>query len=214
MSIHATKTVVMLAAVLGLAACQWLGTKDAPPPIAVHSTDPAGDFFRNLSALCGKAYRGRVVVDRPTQEGINPFAGKTLIMHVRECKPDVIRIPFYVGDDRSRTWVITHTDNGGLRLKHDHRHEDGDEDALSMYGGDTVEGGTPYRQSFPVDAESKDIFDREGRSVSNTNVWAMEIEPGEHFYYELSRPGRLFRIEFDLTKPIPAPPPPWGTPTP
>lgn len=214
MPIPVTKTVVMLAAMLGLAACQWPGTKEAAPPIAVHSTDPAGDFFRNLSALCGKAYKGRVVVDRPTQVGINPFAGKALVMHVRECKPDVIRIPFFVGDDRSRTWVITHTDNGGLRLKHDHRHQDGDEDALSMYGGDTIEGGTPYRQSFPVDAESKDIFDREGRSVSNTNVWAMEIEPGEHFYYELSRPGRLFRIEFDLTQPIPAPPPPWGTPTP
>jgi len=30
------------------------------------------------------------------------------------------------------------------------------------------------------------------------------------FAYELSRPGRLFRVEFDLTVSVPPPPPPWG----
>ena len=48
-------------------------------------------------------------------------------MHVRECSEDAIRIPFHVGEDRSRTWVVTRTANG-LRLKHDHRHEDGSEE--------------------------------------------------------------------------------------
>jgi hypothetical protein len=33
-----------------------------------------------------------------------------------------------------------------------------------------------------------------------TNVWAMEIEPKQVFIYELARPGRLFRVEFDLTE--------------
>ena len=70
--------------------------------------------------------------------------------------------------------------------------------------------GSAVRQTFPVDAESRTMFDREGRSVSNTNVWAMEIEPGRVFVYELSRPQRLFRVEFDLTRPVPAPPAPWG----
>lgn len=79
-----------------------------------------------------------------------------------------------------------------------------------MYGGDTQSSGTVSRQEFPVDAESQAMFTREGRSVSNTNVWAMEIAPGRSFVYELAREGRLFRVEFDLAAPVAAPPPPWG----
>ena len=162
-----------------------------------------------MSALCGKAFAGHIVADRPAPTGADPFAGKPLVMHVRECSGDTIRIPFHVGDDRSRTWVLTRTADG-LRLKHDHRHEDGSADAVTMYGGDTVDAGTPLRQQFPVDAESRAMFTREGRSVSNTNVWAMEVVPQRSFVYELAREGRLFRVEFDLTRPVEAPPAPWG----
>ena len=166
-------------------------------------------FFREVAALCGKAYAGRVVIDTPSAQGPDPFAGKVLVMHVRECGGDTLRIPFVVGEDRSRTWVLTRTPDG-LRLKHDHRHEDGSEDVLTMYGGDTVDAGTPKRQTFPADDESRALFTREKREVSLTNVWAMEIEPDRRFVYELARPGRLFRVEFDLSQPVPAPPPPWG----
>ena len=79
---------------------------------------------------------------------------------------------------------------------------DGTPDSLTLYGGDTSAAGTANRQEFPVDAESKALFEREGRSVSLTNVWAIEIEPGRAFVYELSRPNRLFRVKFDLTRPI------------
>ena len=121
-----------------------------------------------------------------------------------------LRIPFHVGEDRSRTWVLTRTPDG-LRLKHDHRHRDGAPDAVTMYGGDTADAGTMARQAFPVDAESVAMFQRDGLAASVTNVWAMEIEPGRRFAYELSRPGgRLFRVEFDLSKPVPVPPAPWG----
>ena len=75
----------------------------------------------------------------------------------------------------------------------------------------TASAGTAERQEFPVDAESQALFTREGRTVSNTNTWAMEIRPGRSFVYELARPGRLFRVEFDLTRPIAAPPAPWGS---
>jgi hypothetical protein len=34
--------------------------------------------------------------------------------------------------------------------------------------------------------------------------------PGRLLVYELRRPGRFFRAEFDLTHPAAAPPPPWG----
>ena len=82
-----------------------------------------------------------------------------------------------------------------------------------MYGGDTADAGTPQRQAFPVDAESVAMFQREGLNASVANVWAMEVEPGQRFVYELARPGsdRLFRVEFDLSRPVEAPPPPWGS---
>jgi hypothetical protein len=131
-------------------------------------------------------------------------------MHVRECGRYEIRVPFHVGSDRSRTWVVTRTDSG-LRLKHDHRHADGTPDVLTMYGGDTRDAGTAIRQEFPADAESKALFEREGLTASIGNVWAVEIEPGVRYVYELARPGRLFRVEFDLTRPVTPPPPPWGS---
>ncbi len=132
-------------------------------------------------------------------------------MHVRECSEQEIRIPFHVGTDRSRTWVLTRTGDG-LRLKHDHRHQDGSDDPVTMYGGDSDGEGSAGRQEFPVDGFSKLMFAREGMTVSNTNVWAMEIEPGQRFVYELARNNqdRLFRVSFDLTRAIDHPPAPWG----
>jgi len=169
---------------------------------------PYDTFMNRIAALCGQAFAGRVTANEPAAPG-DPFEGQALVMHVRECGATEIRIPFHVGEDRSRTWVLTWSD-AGVRVKHDHRHADGTPDAVTMYGGDTTDPGTPTRQSFPVDAESRALFEREGLTASLTNVWAMEIEPGRRFVYELARPGRVFRVEFDLTQPVEAPPPPWG----
>ena len=170
---------------------------------------PADAFMSSLARLCGQAFAGRVTANEPRADS-DPFEGKALVMHVRECGPDEIRVPFHVGEDRSRTWVITRTASG-LRLKHDHRHEDGTPDALTMYGGDSRDAGTATRQEFPADAESKALFEREGLTASIGNVWAVEIETGARYAYELARPGRLFRVEFDLTRPVAPPPPPWGS---
>ena len=167
---------------------------------------PGALFFERLSALCGKSYEGRIA--SPPVAADEAFAGKRLVMHVRSCSRDEIRIPFHVGDDRSRTWVVTHTTTG-LRLKHDHRHADGSEDRLSRYGGDTVADGSAERQEFPADSFSKALFIREKIPASTANVWAIEAD-ARTFAYELRRPGRLFRVEFDLARPVAAPPPPWG----
>lgn len=169
---------------------------------------PTDAFMDAVRQSCGKAYEGRIVANEPASTN-DPFAGKRLVMHVRECNEREIRIPFHVGDDRSRTWVLTRT-NDGLRLKHDHRHEDGSEDKLTMYGGDTASLGSAQRQEFPADAHSKALFEREGLKASIANTWAMEVAPGELFAYELLRPGRKFRVEFDLGKPVAPPPAPWG----
>ncbi len=173
-------------------------------------------FFTGLLALCGQAFEGRMTTDDPADAAMG---AQRLVMHVRECKDDEIRIPFHVGADRSRTWVVTRTASG-LRLKHDHRHDDGSSDMLTMYGGDTAAPGSASRQDFPVDAESIALFIREGRAVSTTNTWTIEHRKGRLFAYGLARPAagnnpaRRFRVEFDLTKPVPAPPAPWGAETP
>ena len=169
---------------------------------------PADDFLAALAAVCGKAYEGRIVANEPAAPD-DPFVGQRLVMHIRECAPGVLRIPFHVGDDRSRTWVLTRTGEG-LRLEHDHRHADGSPDVLTMYGGDTADAGSATRQAFPANAYSKALFEREGRAVSTTNTWAMAIEPGRTFTYELTRPGRVFRVEFDLASEVEPPPAPWG----
>lgn len=187
-------------------------TNDPAVPHAGHSHEQssAAQFFAAIAEHCGKAYSGRVIADEPASEP-DAFAESALVMHVRECGDEVIRIPFMVGDDRSRTWVLTLTD-AGLRLKHDHRHEDGSEDDVTQYGGDSDELGTGGRQQFPVDAESIATFERTGLAASVSNTWAMEIEPDTRFLYELSRPsGRLFQVEFDLSAPVDTPPAPWGT---
>jgi hypothetical protein len=168
---------------------------------------PQDRFFRSLAALCGKAFEGRIA--SPPVDADSTFAGKRLVMHVRGCTADEIWIPFHVGEDRSRTWVVTRA-GSGLRLKHDHRHEDGSEDKLTQYGGDTIGEGTAQRQEFPADAFSKSLFARENIPASTANVWAMEAG-GRVFAYELRRPGRFFRVEFDLSRPVAPPPPPWGS---
>ena len=151
--------------------------------------------MERLLLLCGKTLEGRIV--SPMVAADADFAGKRLVAHVRDCSPTEFRIPFHVGEDRSRTWLITRTSTG-MQLKHDHRHADGTEDKLSQYGGETVQPGTPQRQEVPADHFSKDLFLKEDRAASVTNVWAMETAPG-FLAYELRRPGRFFRVEFGIS---------------
>jgi len=186
---------LLVLATLLLAGCAT--PRAAPPPTV----------FASLAALCGKAFEGRIV--SPPVAADASFAGKRLVMHVRECAPDAIRVPFHVGEDRSRTWVVTRT-AAGFRLKHDHRHEDGREDRLTQYGGDALVPGSPVREMFPADAFTRQLLVREGNAAGAANVWALEVHPGRAFAYELRRPNRFFRVEFDLTRPVAPPPPPWG----
>lgn len=195
----------MLLAAGFLAGCA--GAPQTAPQAPATSSGPADQFMAGLRTLCGQAFAGRLVTTDPQDADM---AGQAMVMHVRGCDtPGELRIPFHVGTDRSRTWVLTRTATG-LRLKHDHRHEDGSPDVLTMYGGDTATPGTAERQEFPVDEESRSLFAREGRTVSMTNVWAVEHQPGRLFAYELRRANRHFRVEFDLTRPVAPPPPPWG----
>ena len=174
-------------------------------------------FWSALSSHCGNAYAGALTSSDEADAG---FLGKRMLAHWAECSDDRVAIAFHIdgeaGWDRSRTWIVTRTADG-LRLKHDHRHEDGSEDAVTQYGGDTLSDGTARVQDFPVDAYSQALFEREGLDRSLTNVWRMEVDPegtsGGRFAYQLTRrndPARLFRVEFNLGAEFDPPPPAWG----
>jgi hypothetical protein len=188
------------ALIVGLFAVAWaLALPSSAAPLAASVATPADRFFEALQGLCGRRLTGVIVADQPPPAADDPFVGRALEMHVRDCSAHEVRIPFAVGEDRSRTWIVTRTATG-LRLKHDHRHEDGTPDVLTMYGGDTAAPGTAQRQSFPADAETLALFKAQDRAVSLTNVWSLELVEGQHFVYELARPtGRLFRVRFAIT---------------
>jgi hypothetical protein len=198
------------AATILLAACS-----DPPPDAAAAPGDGAAvahggaqqEWWDRVQALCGQAFAGEMVrFDPAMDEG---WLNRPVIMHVRECSENEIRIPLHVGENRSRTWVLTRTADG-IRLKHDHRHEDGSDEASTMYGGDTVAEGTAERQEFPADEHSRALFTAQNHPDGVQNVWAMEIVPGERFGYRLNRFNRDFGADFDLSRPVSPPPPPWG----
>jgi hypothetical protein len=189
----------MLAALtLVVATCD---TRDRAEPGGLPAAQDA--FWSGLTALCGSAYSGKAVESTPPD---SVMSRATLVMHIRECQGDTIRIPFHVGENRSRTWVLTRTASG-LRLKHDHRHEDGVPDSVTMYGGDTHEAGTADKQEFHADSLTASLI-----AAARTNIWTIELHPGRLFVYALRREGsdRRFRAEFDLTTTVPTPPAPWG----
>ncbi len=159
-----------------------------------------------LQPYCGKAFAGTLISKAPEDAAM---AGQALIVHIADCRTNEVRMPFHVGEDRSRTWVLRDLPQG-LQLKHDHRHQDGSHDELTMYGGTSADVRTTLTQNFPADAYSKLMFQSRGRTAALENVWSFTLEPGQRLIYRLSRPGREFAVAFDLTQPVALPPPAWG----
>ena len=164
---------------------------------------PGNAFWDAVRPLCGQAFEGRMT------EGTEPtdadMGSQRLVMHVQSCSDSELRIPFHVGANRSRTWVVTRSADG-VRLKHDHRHEDGSADRVTQYGGDTVAGDDDLELDFFADSWTASLL-----PAARTNIWTLAVDPGRTFVYALRREeqGRRFRVEFDLTRPVTAPPPPW-----
>ncbi len=164
---------------------------------------PVDEFWSNLEALCGQAFEGKLITH---PEGETGFVDRRLVMHVRDCHDNWIRIPFHVGDDRSRTWVLTRNQNR-IELKHVHRHEDGSPDEQTMYGGTATNQGRANEQYFPADELTREVIEE-----AFSNVWVMRVYPGQTFTYGLWRLGtpRVFQIDFDLSVAVDPPPAPWG----
>jgi hypothetical protein len=179
-----------------------------PQPMVSPFPEPASarlaQWWQALQGLCHQAYAGRLI-DPQSRDA--DLVGKPLVMHVRQCRDDEVKIPFHVGDDRSRTWVLTRTARG-IRLKHDHRHADGSEDALTQYGGDSLDVPAELQVSFAADEHTAHIL-----PAAKSNVWTLALSKMT-FRYSLRRIGtdRRFDVEFDLSKPVATPPAPWGHP--
>lgn len=148
----------------------------------VHAQDARDQFFTVLKGLCGARFEGAMTFPA---DGQDDFAGKLLVAHVASCSDEEIRVPFLVGEDRSRTWVFSRTE-GGLQLKHDHRHADGTPDEVTMYGGMASATGTPLVQSFAADAHTAKLI-----PAAVTNVWTVSLSAdGKRLTYHLERDAR------------------------
>lgn len=148
-------------------------------------------FFQNLRKLCGRSFEGVTIFP---QNPDHPMVGKKLVITIGSCSDKEIRVPFQVGEDKSRTWILT-LDEKGLLLKHDHRHEDGTPDEVTMYGGWATAEGTIHRQLFPADAETKKLIPE-----AATNVWTLEIDENKQelvYYLERHKEPR-FRAVFNM----------------
>jgi hypothetical protein len=184
---------------------------DAAIDATVNSADAAAisrAFLANLASHCGEAFPGGLTLEPPGDDMLR--GDELLLVHFRECPAsgDTVRIPFHIEAEpgewnRSRTWILTLADDGGLELRHDHREPDGSPSEVTFYGGFSDPPGTAIRQDFTSAERTESSGFHRG--------WRIEIEPGVRYTYGTTRRGEWsWRIDFDLTTPVDPPPAPWG----
>ena len=139
-------------------------------------------YFQMIASFCGTSFTGQS--NFPEDPG-DAFRGKELVAYIETCSPDEIRIPFSVGEDHSRTWVLRRVE-AGLQFQHDHRHADGTPDDVTLYGGTTLSSGSHLAQSFPADDYTADLIPE-----AATNEWFLSFsEDGTELTYYLERHGK------------------------
>jgi hypothetical protein len=198
----------MVAGLLAAAACTS-GSEQQDEVIgleAVAIEQTAQDaFLAAFASHCGNAYAGGLTLAPPGDTMLE--GDELLVVHFRECREDELRLPFHIRNmdgtwNRSRTWILTRHD-GQIELRHDHRKPDGTDDDVTMYGGFTIDEGTPGRQIFQSVPRTQETGIFRG--------WRLEIEPGVRYTYGTVRGDEWsWRIDFDLSSPIENPPAPWG----
>ena len=148
-------------------------------------------FFDRVKSMCGARYEGKSVF--PEDPG-DAFRDQLLVAVIESCGDDEIRIPFLVGSDASRTWVLKPTAEG-LQLKHDHRHEDGTPDEVTLYGGVATSQGSRLSQSFPADSYTANLIPE-----AASNEWFLSFSAdGQELTYYLERHGKP-RFKAQLSK--------------
>ena len=178
----------MFLLVMGLAS---LPTKSHERSTGSDQLETQRAFFKNIQKMCGKEFEGATNFPKNAD---HPMVGKKLVMSVGPCSENEIRILFRVGDDKSRTWILTLSEKG-LLFKHDHRHPDGTPDQITMYGGWAAVNGSPHLQRFPADPDTVKLLPE-----AATNVWTLQIIPqGQQFMYYLERNAQpRYRAYFNL----------------
>ncbi len=158
-------------------------------------------FLEQFKPFVGQYFEGEIIAGGREGDG---FTGKKLMLEVMSYDDREVKIPFYVGEDKSRTWILSYSNNV-LTLKHDHCHEDGSADKVTFYGGTAPNEGAIHSQMFPADNETCQLID-----YACHNVWWITMD-GKTYTYNLRRIGsdRLFTVKFDLTKPINSDYKPW-----
>lgn len=159
-------------------------------------------FLEELKTYCGKSFQGKVTAGGQTGDGLS---GENLVISFLKCSDTEVRIPFFAGENKSRTWIIT-LEEGLLRLKHDHRHPDGTPDKVTDYGGKTSNTGSPTLQIFPADPYTCGLL-----PYACANVWSLKLE-NKQLTYQLKRIGsdREITVVFDLNQAIEYKEKPWG----
>ncbi len=166
-----------------------------PEGASMHKSQAHEAFLKNLSGLCGKSFRGEQVYRSHHGES---WADRLMIMHVTVCEDEKVHIPFHVDDDHSRTWMFF-LENGRLRFRHQHLHEDGTHEEGSLYGGYADERGDAFVQYFPADEYTGQVIEGGGG-----NLWIVALDEDLTWLsYRLDRDGeKRFEIRFDLSNPI------------
>lgn len=165
----------VICAALGGGGCTTVGTGAAVG-------DARDQFMATLGSLCGQRFEGAMTYPPDPK---HDFAGKRLLAHVATCNSALIRVPFIVGEDRSRTWILTRSPVG-LQLQHDHRHADGTPDAVTLYGGMARANGSALTQSFAADDDT-------GKRIPGaaSNVWTLSFSAdGSTLTYHLVRDAK------------------------
>jgi len=173
-------------------------TSSAPAPAA----GAGQEFWQAIRPYCGQAFAGELVSARP---GDDSFRNMEVKIHIKRCRDSELMIPLQVGEDRSRTWVLSRH-AWGVRLKHEHRNPDGSAQDTSNYGGLAPPPASGLSLSFPVDEETLAMLPN-----SVGGIWTLEIE-NETLFYQVRRKGvdAVFRLAFDLSEAVEPPAEPWG----
>lgn len=152
-------------------------------------------FLNNIAQLCGQTFAGRETF---IAEGRESWADKSFVMHITVCEDDRVYVPFHLDNDHSRTWMFL-VEDGRLRFRHDHRHEDGTPEEITMYGGYADGDGTSLLQNFPADDYTCEML-----PTSCDAVWRVFLsEDLSTFSYQLLyQEELLFEGAFDISKNI------------
>ncbi|HMB40566.1 MAG TPA: hypothetical protein VKM37_01230 [Balneolaceae bacterium] len=172
-----------------IAACSGESETDLTPQLEADT--PQEEFFANLFELCGETFSGEATYpDDPDHE----LVGVELSATIDTCTEEEIRVSFSAGEDESRNWIFTRSEEG-LHLRHEHQNPDGSAQEETGYGGFANDEGSSTTQYFPADEETSEMIPE-----ASTNVWMVEIQPetGEMVYYLERNDKPRFRAELAL----------------